>query len=263
MVFTRSEHLARHERKHTGEKPFNCIVPGCTRRFSRFDNMMQHTQTHNTTLKNARKKKEQCITVRYAASNLKLIKRTSRHCSVGLRLPASHSVKDDQTLLKREKGKKTDSVIQCRNVHEIKCPETNQAGNDDEESYLTDSSHSSISTLSTTSGSYNNEMMDMDCNKESERIQSNHVKHMMILPLLANYLVNHPDKSPESYFLYHYPEFTPHPQLSVEDLLYPIEKLDKIKPSYYQHYQQGVSITMDEFEALQGLGRFVSDVKNK
>ncbi|KAI8968261.1 hypothetical protein BDF20DRAFT_964238 [Mycotypha africana] len=47
MVFTRSEHLARHQRKHTGEKPYKCIVPGCERMFSRFDNMMQHTQTHD------------------------------------------------------------------------------------------------------------------------------------------------------------------------------------------------------------------------
>ncbi|KAI9249648.1 hypothetical protein BY458DRAFT_525441 [Sporodiniella umbellata] len=46
MVFTRSEHLARHERKHTGEKPYPCIVKNCGRMFSRFDNMMQHTQTH-------------------------------------------------------------------------------------------------------------------------------------------------------------------------------------------------------------------------
>ncbi|KAG0233835.1 hypothetical protein BGW41_001367 [Actinomortierella wolfii] len=47
MVFTRSEHLARHERKHTGEKPFKCIVANCTRTFSRYDNMIQHTQTHS------------------------------------------------------------------------------------------------------------------------------------------------------------------------------------------------------------------------
>ncbi|KAI8639763.1 hypothetical protein BD408DRAFT_349307 [Parasitella parasitica] len=69
MVFTRSEHLARHTRKHTGEKPYLCVVPGCTRRFSRFDNMMQHTQTHKSQLRTSTIKYEPETTPEFVMSS--------------------------------------------------------------------------------------------------------------------------------------------------------------------------------------------------
>ncbi|KAK0543702.1 hypothetical protein OC845_005987 [Tilletia horrida] len=44
--FIRLEHLKRHWKTHSNERPYSCPWPGCTKAFGRTDNRDQHVKTH-------------------------------------------------------------------------------------------------------------------------------------------------------------------------------------------------------------------------
>lgn len=118
--------------------------------------------------------------------------------------------------------------------------------------------------------------------KESKMPRESIPRRNSVLSELATYLVDHPDQSPESYLTKFHnqdmqlqqqqqqplPPRLPTRRLSIQDLSNPIETLDddskqQEKPECKhqqqepeQHRQDGVDLTEDEFQAIQGFGQF-------
>lgn len=94
--FKRQEHLHRHERTHSGQKPYQCQVPRCMRRFDRNDNLWAHiwTHVHRPGKKHSRNPRYSLRRVLRLYSDPKLVDKLTRNWFNELKYPYDPEAED-------------------------------------------------------------------------------------------------------------------------------------------------------------------------
>jgi hypothetical protein len=284
--------------------------------FSRFDNMMQHTQTHNKARNGPRRikpktkrggKKSNGIS-RRATSSDEYDEYSSLPSPPPSRRGSSNNiVKEHQIILpnpkyveKDEDEEDEDELMSDEYVllHPCQQPPSQQQPahypKSHQNSKQSGSGRYPDSPASSSDSSIN---LNDYFPTPSRRRSAPHVryqpypyqysdnslrKHREVIPSLprrnsalsqlATYLVDHPDQSPESYLQNHHRSTSPEIQrlptrrLSIQDLSNPIEQLDETSnsdtnavpaaASNQTETEDGVDLTEDEYQAIQGFGQF-------
>jgi hypothetical protein len=260
--------------------------------FSRFDNMMQHTQTHNKTRNGPRRTKPKT-------------KRGGSKKSSGVPRRANSSDEYDEYVLPSPPPSRRGSSTNIVKEHQIILPNPKYVEEDGEDDDMSDEEllHPCQRPLSQRKPSYyqpncyqnsrqpEGRYPDSPVSSDSSmnlndyfptpfrRRSAPHVryqpypynqlrKHREIMPSLprrnsalsqlATYLVDHPDQSPESYLHHHHRSTSPEIQrlptrrLSIQDLSNPIERLDESSSSSSEAGTGSIAPSQPESEEQEG-----------
>ncbi|OWF54996.1 transcription factor IIIA-like [Mizuhopecten yessoensis] len=78
-TFSRPDRMDIHQRSHTGEKPFQCVVPGCGKKYARSSHLRRHEQNSHELTGEPHVQKEVSCTVDGCGKKFTLIQNLKKH----------------------------------------------------------------------------------------------------------------------------------------------------------------------------------------
>lgn len=243
--------------------------------FSRFDNMMQHTQTHNKARGGPRRPKP------------KTKRGGKKSCGSSRRASSSDDYDEYGPLPSPPPSRRSSSAVDMMTKeHQIILPNPKYVELDEEDLSDDEAHNQQIISFHEKNARYPDSPASSDSSSYDYFLSSQPIRrrrsaprihyqpypynlpdhHQEIIPVLprrnsalsqlATYLVNNPDQSPESYLERPAspPPMTMTRRLSMQDLSNPIEALDQV--GNHIDHEEGVDLTEDEYQAIQGFGQF-------